>query len=178
LETEIVSTSFSLEDFEIPTKYFSEAPWPLVQAELRKLNNYKAPYDKFQCISTAWEIVSNCVSLVDDPGPDACFPIMSYVLYQIASKIKLFSNIHYINFFCSTLSELEDARLLAFRTVAKALLHTIKEELQKYRKGGRLRTNALLSETSAEGHLQRGSMPLSPKVSRVIEAKSDDTKRL
>lgn len=72
--------SMSLEDFEIPWKFHSEAPWPLAQDELLKVNKYRAPYDKYLCISRAWEIVSHYVSLIDDPGSQKFPKKISYVL--------------------------------------------------------------------------------------------------
>jgi hypothetical protein len=70
-----------LQDFDVAVKYHSDAPWPFACAELSKLSSFKSPYDKFLCISKTWEVISNCVSLIDDPGPDDCYPIMSYVIY-------------------------------------------------------------------------------------------------
>ena len=55
----------------IYSKFHSGAPWPLAQAELLKLNKFRAPYDKYMCISWAWEIIGHYVSLLDDPAPDA-----------------------------------------------------------------------------------------------------------
>jgi len=109
----------SLDDFHLPAKYHSEAPWPFAQAELQKMTTYEAPHDKFLCISRCWEIISNCVSLLDDPGPDACFPIMAYVIYSSGIE-NVWSHIHYITLFAK-LEDIEDARLLAFRTVTKIL---------------------------------------------------------
>lgn len=128
LQLSVKAHTLSLSDMDIAPKYHSGAPWPLVQAELRKIPSFKAPIDKFNCISVAWEVVSNYVSLVDDPGPDACFPIMSYVIYSLSEDINIFSNINYLYLYCNTLSELEGARLLAFRTVVKALLRSLSQQ--------------------------------------------------
>eukprot|EP01119_Soliformovum_irregulare_P021763 TRINITY_DN7311_c0_g3_i1.p1 TRINITY_DN7311_c0_g3~~TRINITY_DN7311_c0_g3_i1.p1 ORF type:complete len:824 (+),score=207.93 TRINITY_DN7311_c0_g3_i1:161-2473(+) len=127
VEIKSINKTFSLADFEISPKYHSEAPWPLAQAEIEKMNSLKSPHDKLLCIGTAWEIISKCVSLVDDPGPDACFPIMSYVLYLVAPKAHLFANTHYIEMYCTTLDEYEEGRLMTFRLVVKALSRTITE---------------------------------------------------
>ena len=81
-----------LDDFQIPTKFHKEVPWPFAQAELKKMASYEAPHDKYLCISRAWEIISNTVSMVDDPGPDACWPIMAFVVH-VSELDNAFSNI-------------------------------------------------------------------------------------
>jgi hypothetical protein len=99
--------AFELDDFLIEKKYQNEAPWPFAQAELLKINSHKGAYDKFCCISKCWEIISDCVALVDDPGPgsphhchkhlnltDALWPIMAYVIASSGVQ-NLFSNIQY-----------------------------------------------------------------------------------
>jgi hypothetical protein len=88
--------TLDLNDFEVQSKYHSEAPWPFACAELKKMSSFKAPFDKFLCISKTWEIISNCVSLVDDPGPDACYPIMIFVIYSVVTTSKrseMFTNL-------------------------------------------------------------------------------------
>lgn len=44
-------------DFSIPSKFHNQSPWPMAQQELQKINSYRAPYDKFLCISRSWEMV-------------------------------------------------------------------------------------------------------------------------
>jgi hypothetical protein len=88
--------NLDLIDFEVSAKYHSEAPWPFAVAELKKIAAFKSPYDKFVCISKTWEIISNCVSLIDDPGPDACYPIMIFVIYSViksAGRSEIFTNV-------------------------------------------------------------------------------------
>lgn len=108
-----------LDEFQVAPKYQNEAPWPFAQAELKKITSYKSPHDKLLCISRCWEVISSNVSLLEDPGPDSCWPIMIFVIYS-SGNLSVFSNLQYINLY-ATLDEVEDSRLLAFRTVLKAL---------------------------------------------------------
>jgi len=87
--------SLTLTDFEIPKKFHSESPWSLAQAELRNMNLYRAPYDKFLCISKCWEILSHYVSLLDDPAPDSLWPIMAWCIHSISMN-NINANIEYI----------------------------------------------------------------------------------
>ena len=110
LFADLKQQALDLEDCQVPPKYHTEAPWPFAAAQIRliillflfffdrdlyrKINSYKSPYDKFVCISRCWEIISNCVSLLDDPGPDTCWPIMLYLVAQ--SEVEgIFSDIQY-----------------------------------------------------------------------------------
>jgi len=120
-----------LAEFDVAPKYHSEAPWYFALAELAKINSFKAPHDKFLCISKCWEIISNYVSLLDDPGPDDCYPIMSFLIYNLADK-QLLSNVHYIILYCSTMDELEEGRLIAFRTVARSVYNMLPSLVEKY----------------------------------------------
>lgn len=79
-------TNLNLNEFSIPLKYHSGAPWPLAQAQLQKINSYRAPHDKFNCIAECWTLISDSVSLLDNPEPDTLLGIMSYVI--AVSKIE------------------------------------------------------------------------------------------
>eukprot|EP01114_Cavostelium_apophysatum_P021752 TRINITY_DN7674_c0_g1_i1.p1 TRINITY_DN7674_c0_g1~~TRINITY_DN7674_c0_g1_i1.p1 ORF type:complete len:874 (+),score=154.87 TRINITY_DN7674_c0_g1_i1:85-2706(+) len=127
--------SLQLADFDISPKYRSESPWYFAQAELRKINSFKSPYDKFLCISRCWEVISNCVSLLDDPGPDDCFPIMAFVVYSLARSspdFMVYSNIKFIGSYCTTLQEYDQGRFAAFRTASRSVLRSMPSYLQKY----------------------------------------------
>ncbi len=78
----------------------------IITQELQKINSYKAPYDKFLCVSEAiwlcwpayisrcWEIISHCVSLLDDPGVDVCWSIMAFVIFY-SGVDNIISNLQY-----------------------------------------------------------------------------------
>jgi len=121
-QLDIFREKLTLTDFEIPIKFHSEAPWPLAQEELRRIDSYRAPYDKFLCISRCWEIISNYVCLLDDPAPDALWPIMAWCLQ---SMDKILSNLQYITDYTSSLSDYEEARLQAFNTAIEILKDTL-----------------------------------------------------
>eukprot|EP01117_Protostelium_nocturnum_P004707 TRINITY_DN1706_c0_g1_i2.p1 TRINITY_DN1706_c0_g1~~TRINITY_DN1706_c0_g1_i2.p1 ORF type:complete len:926 (-),score=308.67 TRINITY_DN1706_c0_g1_i2:140-2917(-) len=87
-------SGLSPEDFRIPTKLQTDAPWLYAQRELMKINCYVAPYDKFQCISNSWEILQGCVSMLDDPGPDALWTIMAFIIHAVNNPDFL-SNVQY-----------------------------------------------------------------------------------
>lgn len=77
---ELEKVEVTPEVFQIPEKYLNAYPWTSVVEELRKMNCFRSPHYKFQCISKSWEILSNLVSLVDEAGPDSCYPIMAYII--------------------------------------------------------------------------------------------------
>jgi len=123
------SIPLDLDKFQVPQKYHSEAPWLLAQLELQKINSYKSPYDKYLCISRCWEIISNCISLLDDPGADDCYPIMEFVIYS-ANIDNITANVQYIQFY-GMLDDIEQCRLKAFRDVLKTLLRTLSTSPKK-----------------------------------------------
>jgi len=110
-------------DFEIPEKFHTEAPWPSAEAELRKINSYTAPHDKYLCISRCCDIISQAISSFEEPGADSTWPIMGFVIY--ASRMdSVLSNVNYINLY-TNLNELESSRLLTFTSGIRVLEDTV-----------------------------------------------------
>jgi len=88
---------------DIPQKYRREKAWSMAQAELVKINNYKAPRDKLICILNCCKVVN--IHLVhlskeDDengspPGADDFLPVFILVILR-AQVPFLLANVNYI----------------------------------------------------------------------------------
>ena len=126
-----MTEELQLDNFEIPIKFYTESPWPLARVELEKITLYKAPYDKFICISKTWEVISYYVSIIDlENGVDILWAICSFIIYQNRNIANLFSNLQYISNL-AMLDELEEGRLLAFRNVLKVLQVILSQSKKK-----------------------------------------------
>ncbi|PRP86107.1 RasGTPase-activating protein [Planoprotostelium fungivorum] len=120
------SKGLSPDDFRVPAKLQTDAPWFFAQAELKKINSYAAPYDKYLCVAKCWEILSNCVSMLDDPGPDALWTIMAFVIHAVNIP-NFLSNLHYIELY-SNLDDLESARMMGIASATMVLVENVKDQ--------------------------------------------------
>lgn len=87
------------EAIQINPKYRSQAPWTLAQKELMKINVYKAPGDKLNCIVQACKTIMNLITFNGkEVGADDFFPVLVFVVLQ-ANPRNLLSNVQYIRYF-------------------------------------------------------------------------------
>ncbi len=75
---------------------FKECPWTAAQMELRKLNIYKTPKDKLECIHKCMLIIQNLLAIAKSPVcADDLHPVLIYVIIK-ANPPTFLSNVQYI----------------------------------------------------------------------------------
>ncbi|KAH7439276.1 hypothetical protein KP509_04G053400 [Ceratopteris richardii] len=85
------------EHLDIPPKFQNESSWLLAQKDIQRINTYKNPRDKLQCILSCSTVIMN-VSLAADetpPGADEFLPVLIYVIIK-ANPPQLYSNLMFI----------------------------------------------------------------------------------
>lgn len=95
----------------IPKVYHSECPWTAAQEEVQKINAYKTPREKVQCITRSITIIMNLLSLASDrsvPAADDLVPVLVFVLIK-ANPTNLLSTVQYVNSFYEKQFEGEEA---------------------------------------------------------------------
>ncbi|XP_067940772.1 GTPase-activating protein and VPS9 domain-containing protein 1-like [Watersipora subatra] len=83
----------------IPAVYHLEAPWSSAQAHLKKINAFKTPGDKVQCISQCVNTIMGLLRMAHTksvPGADDFLPVFIYVLIM-ANPPNLLSSIQYVD---------------------------------------------------------------------------------
>eukprot|EP01105_Mastigella_eilhardi_P020581 TRINITY_DN4910_c0_g1_i1.p1 TRINITY_DN4910_c0_g1~~TRINITY_DN4910_c0_g1_i1.p1 ORF type:complete len:1105 (-),score=261.94 TRINITY_DN4910_c0_g1_i1:28-3117(-) len=103
----------------IQQRYHCQAPWIPAQEEIRKLDIYKAPYDKFICFMNAWKIITNNLRPFGEYTSDDFLPIMAYVLLQVQVP-DLLANIQFIGLY-STLDDSEEMWLTHVKSAVEIL---------------------------------------------------------
>ena len=119
-----VFVSMDHEAIQINPKYRSQAPWTLAQKELQKINVYKSPGDKLDCIMRTCRIIMSKDTLLwvlpflqdshfpfspsllkdlisfngKEVGADDFFPVLVFVILQ-ANPRCLLSTVQYIKYF-------------------------------------------------------------------------------
>ena len=83
---------------QINPKYRAQGPWVPAQRELQKINAYKTPVDKLECIVRVWKIILGLMSAnPKDVGSDD-FPILVFVILQVNPRA-LHTTSKYIEFY-------------------------------------------------------------------------------
>lgn len=85
------------EHLDIPPKFQNETSWLLAQKEIQKINTYKNPRDKLQCILNCSTVILNVSMAADEnpPGADEFLPVLIYVIVK-ANPPQLYSNLLFI----------------------------------------------------------------------------------
>lgn len=87
--------------------YHFEEPWTLAQIELKRINSYKTPKDKLNCIKNCINVILNLLSIAKSPVcADDLQPVLIYVIIK-ANPQKLSSTIQFIQSFYGTQQQLE-----------------------------------------------------------------------
>ncbi|ORY95537.1 hypothetical protein BCR43DRAFT_493140 [Syncephalastrum racemosum] len=87
------------EHLDIPKTQHNESFLTFAEAELLKINNYKAPRDKLICILNCCKVIFGLIKHVEgDAGADKFLPILIYVILR-ANPPRLISNVQYISRF-------------------------------------------------------------------------------
>jgi len=95
----------------IPAVYHLEAPWSSAQAQLIKINAFKTPRDKVQCVCQCVETIMGLLKLAHNksvPGADDFLPVFIYVLIM-ANPPYLLSTIQYVDSLYGSRMEGEEA---------------------------------------------------------------------
>ncbi|MCO5614860.1 hypothetical protein L7F22_069145 [Adiantum nelumboides] len=85
------------EHLDIPPKFQNETSWLLAQKDIQKINTYKNPRDKIQCILSCSTVILNVSMAADEnpPGADEFLPVLIYVIIK-ANPPQLYSNLLFI----------------------------------------------------------------------------------
>jgi hypothetical protein len=86
----------------IPSIYHFEQPWTLAQIELKRINSFKTPNDKLNCIKKCINATLNLLSIAKSPVcADDLQPVLIYIIIKANPK-NLSSTIQFIqSFFCT-----------------------------------------------------------------------------
>ena len=83
----------------IPIIYHNEAPWNAAQVELKRINAYKTPQDKLNCIRKCMDAIQNLLSIAKTPVcADDIQPVLTYVIIK-ANPTGFLSTVQYIEGF-------------------------------------------------------------------------------
>ena len=89
----------------IPVIYHNEAPWNAAQVELKRINAYKTPQDKLNCIRKCIAAIQNLLSIAKTPVcADDIQPVLTYVIIK-ANPTGFLSTVQYIEGFCKKLEQ-------------------------------------------------------------------------
>lgn len=92
----------------IPAIYENECPWTAAQTELRRLNIYKTPQDKLECIKKCMLTIQNLLSIAKSPVcADDLHPVLIYVIIK-ANPPTFLSNVQFIEGYYGNRLESED----------------------------------------------------------------------
>lgn len=85
------------EHLDIQHKYQNETSWILAQKDIQKINSYKNPRDKIQCILSCSTVILNVSMAANEnpPGADEFLPVLIYVIIK-ANPPQLRSNLMFI----------------------------------------------------------------------------------
>jgi len=134
------------EAIQISQRYRSQAPWTLAQSELKKINVYKSPSDKLDCIMRTCRIImskkethlyslrqrltisSFPADLISfngkEVGADDFFPVLVFVIIQ-ANPRCLLSTLQYIRYFYESKASGEASYWWSQFTVAVEFIKTL-----------------------------------------------------
>lgn len=89
-----------MDHLELPEGARNEMALSLAQAELHRINSFRTPREKLNCVVNASQMVFNVLSLARDkagarPGADDFLPVFIYVVLK-AQVPRLPSNVKYI----------------------------------------------------------------------------------
>ncbi len=88
--------------------YENECPWLPAQLELRRLNVYKTPEDKLDCIKKCLLIIQNMLAIAKSPVcADDLHPVLIFVIIK-ANPPTFLSNVQYIEGYFGSQLESED----------------------------------------------------------------------
>eukprot|EP00051_Salpingoeca_urceolata_P012568 m.155433 g.155433 ORF g.155433 m.155433 type:complete len:1144 (+) comp17530_c0_seq1:324-3755(+) len=86
-------------DLQIKAAHQREAPWPAAQRALLRINAFKSPEGKLQCVVQCCAVVMELLQLGgQSAGADDLFPVLVYVVLK-ANPRHILSTIEYITFF-------------------------------------------------------------------------------
>jgi len=85
---------------QIPKIYHQ--PWDMAQKELSKINAYKSPQAKLECVINTSKVIMSLLHLTGKKkaSADDFFPILIFVVLKL-NPPRLLSNVQYIQSFCS-----------------------------------------------------------------------------
>lgn len=88
--------------------YENECPWTAAQKELRRINIFKTPQDKLECIKRCLLTIQNLLAIAKSPVcADDLHPVLIYVIIK-ANPPTFLSNVQYIEGFYGSQLESED----------------------------------------------------------------------
>ncbi len=91
----------------IPQIYYHESPWNSAQVELKRINAYKTPQDKLNCIKKCIDSIQNLLALAKSPVcADDIQPVLIFVIIK-ANPPTFLSTVQYIEAFFGTQLEQE-----------------------------------------------------------------------
>jgi len=84
-------------DLKIPRLHLNQYPWPQAQEQISKLNAYRTPKDKVNCVFNCCSVIMNLLSLCEKsvPAADDLMPVLVYVIIK-ANPPSLLSTIEFI----------------------------------------------------------------------------------
>ncbi len=86
----------------IAPQYHHECPWNAAQVELKRINAYKTPHDKLNCIKKCMDAIQNLLALVKSPVcADDIQPVLIFVIIK-ANPPTFLSTVQYIEAFFGT----------------------------------------------------------------------------
>lgn len=92
----------------IPAIYENECPWPFAQMELCRLNIFRTPQDKLECIKKCMLTIQNLLAIAKSPVcADDLHPVLIYVIIK-ANPPHFLSNVQFIEGFYGSQLESED----------------------------------------------------------------------
>ncbi|KAF8025128.1 hypothetical protein BT93_F2084 [Corymbia citriodora subsp. variegata] len=100
----LLQTFLRPEHLDIPAVLRNEASWLLAEKELQKMNSFKAPREKLQCIMNCCRVINNLLlnaSMSENhvlAGADDFLPVLIYVTIK-ANPPELHSNLRFIQLY-------------------------------------------------------------------------------
>ncbi len=92
----------------IPAIYENECPWTAAQEELSRLNVFKTPRDKLECVKKCLLTIQNLLGLAKSPVcADDLHPVLIYVIIK-ANVAGFLSNVQFIEGYYGSRLESED----------------------------------------------------------------------
>ncbi len=83
----------------IPVIYHNESPWNAAQVELKRINAYKTPQDKLNCLRKCMDAIQNLLAIAKAPVcADDIQPVLTYVIIK-ANPTGFLSTVQYIEGF-------------------------------------------------------------------------------
>lgn len=87
---------------KIPRLHHNQSPWPSAQEQINKLNAYRTPKDKVNCVFNCCSVIMNLLSLCEKsvPAADDLIPVSFsfYVLFYFCNFKIFFNNHNYFLF--------------------------------------------------------------------------------